>query len=147
MLREPLDMVAAFRYSESALEAVSVEKSGFKGMRLLVKAALINADVQARSKISFDTHTLIPFRRLSYSYYPSRVEGKYSDFLWMACESDGDWRNLMLRMTSRLRYSAPDVEELAQAAATQIVFHECGTIRQSVLGRAKRRKQRASGDG
>jgi hypothetical protein len=137
-LREPLHEVMAFRYSESALEAVSVEKSGFKGMRLLVDVNLIDANVQSQMLIPFGTHTLIPFRKLNYSYYPPRVVGKYTDFLWMACQSDVEWHDLTLHMTSRLRYAGRDPDELAQAAATQIVFHECSAIRQSVIGRAKR---------
>lgn len=137
-LREPVQEVMTFRYSESALEAVSVEKSGFKSMRLLVKIELVDANVQAQMKIPFGTHTLSPFRKLNYSYYPRTVAGKYTDFLWMACQSDSDWHDLTLHMASKLRYAARDQEELAQAAATQIVFHECAAIRQSVIGRAKR---------
>ncbi len=137
-LRQPVQGITAFRYSESALEAVSVEKSGFKGMRLLVKSELINSDVHAQMKIPFNTHTLIPFRKLKYSSYPKRIAGQYTDFLWMACKSESEWHDLTLHMTSRLRYASHDTEELAQAAATQVVFHECGAIRQSVIGRAKR---------
>ena len=86
-LREPVQEITAFRYSESALEAVSVEKSGFKGMRLLVRTDLIDATVHAQMKIPFGTHTLIPFREFNYSHYPARVAGAYTDFLWMACQS------------------------------------------------------------
>lgn len=141
-LRQPLHEVMAFRYSESALDAVSVEKSGFKGMRLLVKAELIDGTVQAAMKIPFNTHTLIPFRKLNYSYYPPRVRQEYTDYLWMASGSESEWHDLMLHMTSRLRYAAQHQEELAQAAATQIVFNECAAIRQSVISRAKRAEER-----
>lgn len=141
-LRDPVEKITAFRYSNSALEAVSVEKSGFKGMRVLVNAELIDGTVQAQLKIPFNTHTLIPFRKLNYSEYPARIAGQYTDFLWMACQSDSAWHDLTLRMTTRLRYAARDAEELAQAAATQIVFHECGAIRQSVVSRSTRAKGR-----
>lgn len=142
-LRDPVQEVKIFRYSKSALEAVSVEKSGFKGMRLLVKSTLIDANVHTQMKISFGTRTLIPFRKLNYSYYPARVAGEYTDFLWMACPSESDWHDLTLHMTSRLRYaSRDDQEELAQAAATQIVFHECAAIRQSVISRAQRAEEK-----
>ena len=142
ILREPVQEVFAFRYSKSALEAVSVEKSGFKGMRLLVKNELIDAEVEVQSKIPFGSRTFIPFRKLKYSYYPPRVAEQYTDFLWMACQSDSEWHDLMLRMTSRLRYAALDQEELVQAAATQVLFHECAAVRQSVVGRAKRAKEK-----
>lgn len=141
-LRSPVESVSAFRYSEAALQAVSVEKSGFKGMRLLVELELVNGAMQQATKISFDTHTLIPFRQLRYSHYPARVAGRFTDFLWMAGDSDREWHDLTLRMTSRLRYSAKDPEEMAQAAATQILFHECAAIRQSVIGRARRARER-----
>ena len=136
--------MTAFRYSESALLAVSVEKAGFRGMRLLVDNDLVTKAVQEATKISFDSHTLIPFRQLNYSYYPSRLDGRYTDFLWMAGDSKDEWHQLNLHMTSRLRYAAKDSEELAQAAATQIVFHECAAIRQSVIGRARRLKEGGS---
>lgn len=144
-LRSPLQGVSAFRYSESALESVSVEKSGFKGMRLLVEMELVQADVQAQLRVPFGTHTFMPFRKLTYSHYPQRVAGSYADFLWMACCSDTEWYDLTLHMTSRLRYAASDPEELAQAAATQVVFHECAAIRQSVISRAERAGRRDSG--
>jgi hypothetical protein len=98
-LREPVQVITAFRYSESALEAVSVEKSGFKGMRILVRTDLVDSKVHSEMKIPFNTHTLIPFRKLNYSHYPARVAGAYIDFLWMACQADSDWHDLMLHIT------------------------------------------------
>ena len=111
-------------------------------MRLLVKRTLVDANVQERMKISFGTHMLIPFRRLNHSLYPSRVDGEYTDFLWMACHPETDWHDLVLRMSSRLRYASRIQEELAQAAATQVVFHECAAIRQSVISRVQRAADR-----
>jgi hypothetical protein len=140
-LRAPFQDLTAFRYSESALEAVSVEKSGFKGMRLLVATELVDSTVRAQTKIPFGTKTLVPFRKLHYSSYPDRIDGQYMDFLWMACQSEDDWYDRYLHMTSRLRYASADPEELAQAAATQVVFHECAAIRYSVLGRSKRAEE------
>lgn len=141
-LREPLQGITAYRYSESALEAVSVEKSGFKGMRLLVKSELIDDTVRSQMRIDFDKHTLIPFRQLKYSHYPARMEKEYTDFLWMACQSESEWKDLTRQMASRLRYASRDPLELEHAAATQVVFHECGAIRQSVISRAKRARER-----
>ncbi len=115
-----------------------MEKSGFKGMRLLVNLELVTTHVQNEMRLAFGKRTLIPFRRLNYSYYPERVSEGYTDFLWMACQSEEEWQDRTLRMTSRLRYAARDEEELAQAAATQIVFHECAAIRQSVISRSDR---------
>jgi hypothetical protein len=133
-----LKEVTAYRYSASALEAVSVEKSGYKGMRVLVQSNLIDKGLQDQLGIPLGSRTLIPFRKLNYSYYPQRVRGEFTDYLWMACETEDDWFKLNLQMTSRLRYAARDEEEFLQAAATQLVFSECAAIRQSVIGRARR---------
>jgi hypothetical protein len=136
-LGKALEDVTAYRYSASALEAISVEKSGYKGMRVLVKASLVDRGSQ-EMKIPLGGRTLIPFRKLNHSRYPSRVLGEYTDFLWMASRTDEEWYDLGLHMTSRLRFAATDEEEFLQAAATQLVFHECAAIRKSVIGRARR---------
>lgn len=133
-----LEQVTAYRYSASALEAVSVEKSGYKGMRVLVAVGLVDRILQDGMRIPFGARSLIPFRKLNYSGYPKRVEGQFTDYLWMACRSEDEWFKLGLQMTSRLRYAAKDDEEFLQAAATQLVFHECAAIRRSVIGRARR---------
>ena len=68
-------------------------------------------------------------------YLQVRVKERYTDYLWMATNSESEWYDLMLHMTSRLCYSSVDPDELAQAAATQVLFHECAAIRQSVITR------------
>jgi hypothetical protein len=45
-------------------------------------------------------------------------------------------------MTARLRHAAKDPEEFSQAAATQVIFHEYGAMRQSVISRTKRKEAR-----
>jgi len=107
-----------------------------------VKSTLVDSNVHSDMKIAFGTRTLIPFRKLSHSHYPARIAGEYADFLWMACESEKEWFDLSLHMANRLRYASADQEELAQAAASQILFNECAAIRQSVIGRANRAKHR-----
>lgn len=144
-IREPLNCLSINTYSHVALEAISVEKSGYRGMRLLVQKDLITREVSSDLRLSFGTHSMLTFTTLQYSGYPSgRTEG-FSDFLWMATKDEDEWFHLNLQMMSRLRYSAPDPEELAQAAATQVVFHEVAAIRQSVVGRVKRAKQKQDG--
>lgn len=140
-LRDPVDRITAYRYSESALEAVSIEKSGYKGMRLLVHSELITSSVQTQMRVPLGGQNLIPFRRLNYSIYPARLDRLYTDFLWMACETDDDWFKLSLQMKNRLRYAGPDPEELAQAAATQLVFNECAAIRRSLESRIERQRE------
>lgn len=130
--------VSIFTYSEAALDAISVEKAGFKGMRLMVRSDVICNETQQGLRIPFGKYSLIPIRRLRHSLYPKAAEGDFVDFLWMACRDDKEFNDISLHMTYRLRHASKDADEFAQAAATQVVFHECAALRQSVVSRAKR---------
>ena len=141
-LSKPFDCMSAFTYSKAALDAISIEKAGFKGMRLLVRAEAINAETNRLLRIPFDGYSLIPLRKLRHIGYPKIIEGELMDFLWMACQEESDWYDISIHMTSRLRHSAKDQEEFSQAAATQVLFHECAAIRQSVISRAKRKSEK-----
>lgn len=143
----PLDNVNIFTYSPNALDAISIEKAGFKGMRLLLREETVDDEVRAAFRIPFDGYALIPLRRLRHIGYPVVIEGRLIDFLWMATGDDDEWHDISIHMTSRLRHSAKDPEEFAQAAATQVVFHECAAIRQSVKTRARRAAERLDAHG
>ena len=142
---QPLDNISIFTYSADALDAISIEKAGFKGMRLLVREEVVDDDTKAALRITLNGYSLIPIRRLRHIGYPTVVEGRLMDFLWMATGNEEEWYQISLHMTSRLRHSAKDAEEFAQAAATQVVFHECAAITQSVRSRARRAAQRTEG--
>ena len=137
-LKKPIGNIKVWAYSAEALDAISVEKSGYKGMRLLVNSGLITQSDIDSLRIEFGTHTLIPLTKLRYVGYPKVSEGDYHDLLWMATSDDSEWRSLNINMTSRLRYSSHDSEEFSQAAATQVLFHECAALINSIIGRAKR---------
>jgi hypothetical protein len=137
-MTSPFEIISSHTYSKSAFDAISIEKSGFKGMRLLVREEIIDKEVKDACKISFGKATFITIKRLRHSGYPSIIDGELLDFLWMAEEEDEIWNDISLHMTSRLRHSNHDPEEFAQAAATQVVFHECSAIRQSSISRMKR---------
>jgi len=64
------------------------------------------------------------FRRLLDSQYPRNISDTHLDYLWMASEDPEQRRSLEILMSQRLRLACPDLEEFAQAAATQVVFHE-----------------------
>jgi hypothetical protein len=132
-----LQHVEVFTYSRPALDAISIEKSGFKGMRLLMGKDIITDTVKRAFCIPFGEMYLTPFRRLRYSGYPAGKDDLI-DFLWMACQEEREWDNISLHMTYRLRHSSRDAEEFAQAAATQVMFHECGALRTNALSRGKR---------
>lgn len=137
-LNHPLEKISVFPYASCALDAVSIEKSGFKGMRLLLRGEVVSAELRKALRIPFDGHSFIPLRKLGHSGYPKIVQGELLDYLWMATGDDHEWRKRSLQMAARLRFAGNDPDEFIQAAATQVVFHECAAIRQSVRSRADR---------
>jgi hypothetical protein len=136
-LRTPTDFktgsnVHLMRYSDDLIEAIHFEKCGFKGMRLLVSDELITGELRSQIRVSIGNLHIAPIRKLSHSGYPSRIEKTVSDFLWMVTPSETENRRLEIIMASSLRKAARDPEELLQAAATQIVFHEVSAIYSSL---------------
>ena len=127
-LPAPYGALKYHHYAGSLLDAIAIEKSGIKGMRLIIDASLVTDRVSKQFRIPISTRYLIPFRRLSHSPYPPQIEDGYRDVLWMASGDDLEWAALKQRMATRLRYSAHNPEELLQAAATQVVFHECNAM-------------------
>jgi hypothetical protein len=132
-LSEELAQIAVETYSGDLLDALSMEKAGFKGMRLLLDPALRTAAVRRDHKIDMgDGHrALYPFKHLEHSAYGERLEN-HLDVLWMATNDDEEWRRWRGRMSARMRYSARTPDEVLQAAATQVVFDECSAIRDSL---------------
>jgi hypothetical protein len=136
-LSPPYSEVKFYQYAGSLLEAIAVEKSGVKGMRLLIETSLVDKSLAKDFRIPVGALNLIPFRRLTHSPYPARVDN-YRDVLWMASADQDEWTSRKQLMASRLRWSAANSEEFVQAAATQVVFHECNAIIQSLISRGKR---------
>lgn len=135
-----LSQINITTYSKEALDSISIEKSGFKGMRLLIKNDVIDDELRENLKFDYGTHYFIPIKELRYSAYPKVNGDKFSDFLWMAKKDEEEWRNIALYMAYRLRYSANNPEEFAQAAATQVAFHQCAALRRSVISRVVRKQ-------
>lgn len=135
--RGPLSHLGIVTYSKPALDAISIEKSGFKGMRLLVMEDVVDDDLWKSLTYNYDNYYFSPIKILKYSSHP-KVKKNFYDFLWMVHQDESMWRELDLYMTYRLRYSANNPEEFAQAAATQVVFHECTALRQGAISSAKR---------
>lgn len=126
-LRRPQrrSFVHVYEYAPAVLEAIALEKCGFRGMRLVVSPELLTDGVRSRMSIGTADEPVVPFRRLAPApAYPRQLDG-FEDLLWMADEDPDKWRRYRARMTTRLRQASYDNEELVQAAATQIVFDEC----------------------
>lgn len=129
----PMGHLSTYRFSPEFLDAISVERSGFKGMRVLVDDRLVTELVRAAVRIPVRGRNLIPLKRLTHSDY--RVPG-YQDWLWMLPADDAAWQRLRLEMATRLRWSSRDADEFVHAAATQVVFNECDAILASITFRA-----------
>ena len=129
-----------FLYAGPLFDAVSVEKSGFRGMRMLIASELITRQLRTTFRHPIGNRSFIPFRRLNHSQYPGRISEGYHDVLWMFSPDEAEWRDRKRLMSSRLRWSGNDPEEFVQAAATQLVFSECQAILTTLQGRRRRRR-------
>lgn len=126
-----------FTYHKRLLDAISIEKSGYRGMRCLIKSNLVTEALQLRNQFKIGKEFLPRFRHLAHSYYPSRLGMEFQDLLWMnPYDHIGQWPIYQRYMANRLRYAGHNPEELNQAAATQIVFNECEAM---IVSRRKRR--------
>ena len=125
-------------YSRDFFDAVAIEKSGFQGMRLLVRRGVISPADRRDLAMSVGNRLIVPVMRLKHSPYPPGPTNDLEDFLWMAHQEAKDWRPILRHMSRRLRWSIADSDEFAQAAATQVLFHEAMAVFQSVSSRARR---------
>ncbi|MDQ3964639.1 MAG: hypothetical protein M3277_12135 [Actinomycetota bacterium] len=123
-LPAPYAQIQSVTYSGPLLDAISVERSGIKGMRLLIHQELISMDLQNAVSVDFHGNRLETIIQLPYTPNPERIaEEGYQDLLWMA--DPAHWETLRTTMVRRLQWAVKNSEEFAQAAATQVVFHEC----------------------
>ena len=128
--------VIVAKYSSPLLNAIAVEKCGFKGMRVLVtggpELGERTRSRQVNLRLDESSKHFRPFRKIQGLGYPGRLPNGYTDFLWMACESEEEWAKMKGTMVQRLKWSAGNQDELVHAAATQAVFHHCGAFLRSV---------------
>lgn len=142
-LNPPYDKVSLTLYSEDLFDAIALEKSGIKGMRVVVDKELINDEIRKKWIIKIDHLNFLTLKKLRNSSYPNRLNENYLDFLWMAEENDEKIIEIERLMALRLRKSANSQEEFIQAAATQLLFHEysamMGTIKKRVFYQNQRK--------
>ena len=143
--KPPLEQVRLVLYEPELLDAIAVEKSGFRGMRMLVQKALVTKEVTKEFCIPIEKLNCITLKKLRNSLYPARVAGEYVDYLWMATPDADELVKLERIMALRLRAASHDPDEFIQAAATQLVFHETSAIIGSLRTRLKyqRRKKKS----
>lgn len=117
--------------TRSALEATIAEKSGFRGMRLLVEATLLDDGVRSAWRVEVDGVGVERFLSLTNIGDSDRVRS-YEEVLWML---DG-WPERRTRMERRLRLAGRDQSEFAQASATALTFARCD-LRVQKAGRSR----------
>jgi hypothetical protein len=137
----PGSKVKIYTYSRAFFDAVAVEKSGFRGMRLLVRGGLVTSVERNSLAIPVGARAFVPLKRLRHSTYPSGPADDLQDYLWMGTNEPEEWRRLHRQMSTRLRESTLDSEEFVQAAATQVLFHEAMAVFQSVSSNDKRMRK------
>jgi len=141
-----LSKIELMLYSGALLDAISVEKSGFKGMRLLVERSLVTSEVRAALKQTMGHLNFMPLSKLRDSTYPKRLQDSFVDYLWMGTTDRDEFENLRRTMAVRLRLAANEPEEFIQAAATQVIFHECAAILSSLGGKMHYRQLKLARD-
>jgi hypothetical protein len=108
------------------LLALALEKSGFKGMRLIIDSTVLpdHGRVHQRRWSGFQRPLGI-IARLRECNYPAGSD--YADVLWMADEETrfGHLRGIMAK---RFKESTHDPDELMQAAWTRAVFDQTDTL-------------------
>ncbi|MEC7583756.1 MAG: hypothetical protein VYE77_05520 [Planctomycetota bacterium] len=124
----------------SVQKAVSHLRSGYRGMRILIAEELLDDQLRGVFRIPLGRLGVIPFRRMNFTPYPKSLSQRFQDFLWMA-DNGAEWAQYNVRMKQRMLWSVEDTSEFVQAAATQVVFHECDAILQSVHRKNQTRRE------
>ena len=131
-LKKTIPQVKVNKYQSQVLDVIAAEKSGFKGMRILVGGG-IGVGHNARAKLSpliIGNTKLRPFLKIKKPIYPEPLAG-FIDYLWMAAENDKENDDISEYMFHRIRWAASNPEELAHAAVTQVVFNHWNSLRKS----------------
>jgi hypothetical protein len=108
------------------LAVLALEKSGFKGMRLIVDTGLLaNGGRHLTRNWSRFQHPLRIVARLEDCTYPAGPN--FADILWMA-DDEGRFGHLSGIMAQRFKASAHDPEEFVQSAWTRATFDQVETL-------------------
>lgn len=78
-----LAQVERFEYQGTLLDAIAVERSGIKGMRLIIDETLVEPSLKSAFRQTRGSHPFGLFTKLENSAYPDRVKKGYCDVLWM----------------------------------------------------------------
>jgi hypothetical protein len=114
-----------FINEDDLLGVLALEKSGFRGMRLILDGTMISREQLFNRTWDGFKRPLRTITRLKDCTYPEGAG--YVDVLWMASSED-QYNRLRGIMDGRFGKSARDQEEFTQAAWTQLVFNSVETL-------------------
>ena len=127
-LKNTIPQVEVYKFSNNLLDAIAAEKSGFKGMRLLIIGFGKSVRETALAISCDGISSFRPLKCIVPPGYPVQLGDGVYDYMWMASTNEEKWKEMNRIMTYRLRDAAENSEEFIQAAATQIVFTHCGQM-------------------
>lgn len=121
-----MNIGTAYVSEDDYLAVLALEKSGFKGMRLILSRDLLRHSTSdfSRDWPSAD-RPLFYVSRLRECNYPTGEE--YADVLWMT-ETEDRYNDLKNIMASRFKKCTGNNDEFLQASWTRVVFDQVDTL-------------------
>lgn len=120
-----LQVGTQYLMEDDLLRVLALEKSGFRGMRLIVDTTLL-PDMAREIRRSWQSfhRPLGLVTRLTECNYPA---AQFADVLWMA-DDETRYGHLKGIMAKRFKMSTRDPDELTQAAWTRATFDQVDTL-------------------
>jgi len=115
-----------YKFEEDFLRAIALEKSGFRGMRLIVDRALAQPAIE-QFQAHWDDFTRPLKRIITLEEFEYPQGGPYCDVLWMIGNEE-QYNTLKGIMASRFKKCTADPDEFAQAAWTRAVFDQVDSL-------------------
>lgn len=134
-----LPSVERFVLSRPLVRAITTEKAGYHGMRLLAAQPTV-AGLRNRYALTFSGTSMTRFRRLD-GMADSRELSNFREVLWMWSDDNWEWDARRSEMDKRLLAAGRNADEFVQAAATELVFKRC----EELVRNARRASQKARG--
>jgi hypothetical protein len=120
-----LQVGVQYAMEEDYLHVLALEKSGFKGMRLLINSALLPNF--GRDLVRVWPGCTRPLRIIAHLAECTYPDAEYADVLWMA-DDEHRYDTLTHIMAQRFKRSTHDQEEFTQAAWTRATFDQVESI-------------------
>jgi hypothetical protein len=121
-----LQVGTCYENEEEFLAVLALEKSGFRGMRLIIdRSFLADCSIQHEQKWETFERPLFTVTRLRDCTYP--LGDAFGDVLWMTASQE-HYDRLKGIMSKRFKRSTADPDEFAQAAWTRAVFDQVDSL-------------------